>query len=88
MVNTFLQEIDIIIKSNNPDIQPLDLKVKPLDLVKTVKTQIYDMVGLPPDSYHLFFKHKKLDDNFTVGAFYVESGDILYIVPLTVYNNT
>lgn len=56
------------------------LVVKSSDTIETVKEQIREKEGIPPDQQMLIFGSKKLEDERTIADYDIKEGALLHLV--------
>lgn len=76
------KEMEVKVKPGpgHTDLVQLLLLVKPSDLVKDMMQQINDKTGLTQDDYVLVYQTKRMDPNFTIGAFYLTASSTIHMV--------
>lgn len=72
--------LELFIKPGNCYLEPIPVFVKRSELVKVIVEQITHKTGLSQDHFLLVYQQKRMDVNFTAGAFYLEDGATIHLV--------
>ena len=55
------------------------INVEPFDIIETVKDEIQDKEGIPPDQQRLIFAGIELEDNKTLADYKIQEGSKIYL---------
>jgi len=75
------QPIQIIIKRINGSEAPINMH--PSNTIQSVKTKVYDVLGIPPREQRLIFAGVELADNRTLSSYNAKDGSVLHLVQRT-----
>ena len=78
-----LEPMEIAVKT--PDGKKIKLAVKPDDKPKDIKKQVEDITGIPVPDQRLEVKGRPLKDNEPIGKQGIQHGDIVDMMPMTIY---
>ncbi len=78
VVDCCLQEFQVLIAPLGAE--GFTVIVKLTDTTGSLKATINDMKGLDANSYELIYKQKKLDNHFTLRAYYFEPNCKIHLV--------
>lgn len=75
------QKIQIIIKRMNGSTTTISMN--PSNTIQSVKTKVYDVLGIPPREQRLIFAGVELADNRTLSSYNIQEGNTLHLVQRT-----
>ena len=75
--SSFLKELQRIYVKASPN-EIITLDIKPLDLIKDIKIEIQNKIGIPPGQHRLIFEGKELDDRKAFNYYNIQSKSTIY----------
>eukprot|EP00347_Sterkiella_histriomuscorum_P000016 403377506 len=70
----------MLIKASTLTGRLIDLTAEPSDMILSLKYQIQDKEGIPPDQQRLIFNGKALENNWTISQVGIQEGSQVSLV--------